>query len=192
MTDHLPRGVDSDLAEHRLSRREVYRGALLHVLEDRVRLPDGAEAGREWVVHPGAVMIIPVLANGDIVLERQYRYPLERDFLEFPAGKIDKGEEPLATGQRELREETGYHGGRWRFITTLHPVISYSNERIEVFLAEDVVSSGQRALDDGEFLDVFTMPPAEALRLLEQGLITDMKTVVGLLWLERLGKIGPR
>ena len=187
MTDHLPRGTDSDLAEHRLSSREVYRGNLLHVLEDRVRLPDGAEAGREWVVHPGAVMVIPVLPNGDIVLERQYRYPLERDFLEFPAGKIDGGEDPLATGQRELLEETGYQGGRWRFLVTLHPVISYSNEHIEVFLAEDVISSGERSLDEGEFLDVFTMRPAQALQLLERGLITDMKTVVGLLWLERMG-----
>jgi ADP-ribose pyrophosphatase len=187
-----PRGVDSDLAEHCVDSRDVYRGHLLHVREDRVRLPDGADARREWVVHPGAVMIIPILPDGDILLERQYRYPLARDFLEFPAGKIDAGEDPLACGQRELLEETGYQGGHWRHLTTLHPVISYSSERIEVFLAEDVLDGGGRRLDEGEFLDVFAIAPRDAMALLDQGLITDAKTVVGLLWLERLGKVSRR
>ncbi len=182
----MPRGKESDLAEHTVATREAYRGAFLDVRDDTVRLPDGSAAKREWIRHPGAVMIIPVLDDGDLVMERQYRYPLERDFIEFPAGKIDPGETPLATGQRELFEETGYQGGRWRHLTTVHPVISYSNERIEIYLAEGVVSEGRRALDEGEFLEVFTVGLSQALEWLEQGLITDTKTVIGLLWLDRL------
>src|SRR5579864_8947726 len=108
-----PRGSDSDLAETVISSKTVYRGRLLEVREDVVRLPDGGTAGREWVVHPGAVMMIPLLPSGDLIMERQYRYPLGRDFIEFPAGKIDPGEDPLVTGKRELLEETGYTAAQW-------------------------------------------------------------------------------
>jgi len=185
-----PRGSDSDLAEVLVSSQTVYRGKLLHVREDVVRLPDGGTAGREWVVHPGAVMILPVLPSGELVMERQYRYPLGRDFLEFPAGKIDAGEDPLLTGRRELLEETGYTAERWEHLATLHPVIGYSNERIEMFLAEGLQRS-ERRLDDGEFLEVFTTTLEQAARWVEEGVITDMKTVAGVLWLERLRARGP-
>jgi len=180
-----PAGQDSDLAETLLESREVYRGRMLEVREDTVRLPGGGTARREWVVHPGAVMIVPLLDDGAVVLERQFRYPLGRDFIEFPAGKIDPGEDPEATGRRELLEETGYRARDWARLGTIHPVIGYSNERIEMYLAEGLVRS-ERQLDEEEFLEVFTLPALEALDWVEQGIITDVKTIAGLFWLERI------
>lgn len=180
-----PRGADSDLAETLMSSKTVYRGRLLEVREDIVRLPNGRTTGREWVVHPGAVMMMPLLASGDLVMERQYRYPVGRDFIEFPAGKIDPGEDPLATGRRELLEETGYTAARWEHIATIHPVIGYSNERIELYLAEGLTRAQPR-LDDEEFMEVFTVSMAQAIQWVEQGVITDSKTVTGIFWLERL------
>jgi ADP-ribose pyrophosphatase len=184
MTVKPPRGSDSDLAETAISSESVFEGKLLRVRRDVVRLPNGGTAGREWVVHPGAVMIIPLLPSGDLIMERQFRYPLRRDFIEFPAGKIDPGEDPLVTGRRELLEETGYTAERWAHVMTWHPVIGYSNERIEVYLAEGLTRAESR-LDDGEFLEVLTVSLARAVSWLEEGLITDLKTVAGLLWLER-------
>jgi ADP-ribose pyrophosphatase len=180
-----PPGSNSDLAETLISSKSVYRGKLLEVREDLVRLPNGHTARREWVVHPGAVMILPLLSSGDLVLERQYRYPLGRDFIEFPAGKIDSGEDPLVTGRRELLEETGYTAERWLHLATVHPVIGYSNERIEIYLAEDLTRS-ERNLDEGEFIEVFTASMTQAARWVEEGVITDVKTVTGIFWMERV------
>ena len=129
---------DSDFTEHTLDSRTVYRGRLLHVLEDEVRMPDGASARREYIRHPGAVAMVPLLDRETVVLVRQYRYPTRRHFYEIPAGKIDAGEEPLQTGQRELREECGYEARVWQRLTTLDPCIGYSDERIELFLAQDL------------------------------------------------------
>ncbi len=129
-------------------------------------------------------MIIPLLDSGELVMERQFRYPVGRDFIEFPAGKIDGGEEPLVTGRRELLEETGYSAERWRHVGTFHPVIGYSNERIDIYLAEGLTRTRSQ-LDDEEFLEVFTMPLAQAVRWVDEGTITDIKTVLGVLWLER-------
>jgi ADP-ribose pyrophosphatase len=173
-----------DLVEHKLSSEPRYDGRLLHVKEDRVRLPDGSEAKREYVDHPGAVAIIAVLADGSIVMERQYRYPLQRDFIEIPAGKIDLGETDLLTAQRELQEETGYVASRWQHMLTTHPCIGYSNERIEFFVAEDLQFK-QHAREAGEFLDVFNVPLAVALEWIRDGTITDTKTITGLLWYEK-------
>ena len=174
---------DSDYKETRVSGRLAYDGLLLKLEEDTVRLPDGSLTRREWVRHPGAVVMIAMLDESTLLLERQYRYPLQRHFLELPAGKIDAGEEPLQTAKRELREECGYEAGVWRHFTTLHPCIGYSNERMEFFLARDLRLVGQ-SLDDGEFLEVVPMKLAEALALIRSGDITDIKTVAGLLWLQ--------
>ena len=174
-----------DLTEQMVATELVYQGALLTVRRDQVRLPDGGLAGREYIVHPGAVAIIAITNDDRIVLERQYRYPLKRHFIELPAGKIDQGETPLATGQRELLEETGYSATRWTFATTIYPLIAYSDERIEIFLAEDLTLEHQR-LDEGEFLEVFDVPVATALQWVRDGRINDCKSVIGLLWLERL------
>jgi ADP-ribose pyrophosphatase len=154
------------------------------VLEDEVRLADGRRARREFVRHPGAVMIVPFLDPRTIVLVRQYRYPLARHFYEIPAGKIDPGETPLQTARRELKEECGYAARTWRHLTTIHPCIGYSDERIELYLARGLSHVGE-APDDGELLEVVPMKLAAALRWVRAGKITDEKTVIGLLWADR-------
>lgn len=179
----------SDFTERRVSSKTVYRGNLLHVLEDEVRLPDGRSARREYVRHPGAVMMLPFLDRDTVMLVRQYRYPLRRHFHELPAGKIDHGEEPLATAQRELREECGYEAKVWRHLTTVHPCIGYSDERIELYLARDLIPVGH-APDEGEFIEVVPLPLRETLDWVRTGRITDVKTVVGLLWAERIAAGG--
>lgn len=174
-----------DLTEHTIRSESMFRGKLLQVRRDLVRLPDGATAEREYIEHPGAVMIIPVLDTGELVMERQYRYPLRRDMLELPAGKIDAGEPPLECAKRELLEETGYVAASWRYLATIHPVIGYSNERIEMFLARGLTHQGA-SLDDGEHLEVFRLQLATALDWVREGRITDSKTVTGLFWAERV------
>ena len=175
---------DAHLIETQISSEDVFRGKLLHVKLDTVRLPDGTVATREYIAHPGAVMIVPRLPDGKLLLERQFRYPLKRVFIEFPAGKIDAGEEPLATAARELLEETGYTAKRWTYLATLHPLITYSTERIEVFLADDLEHVGAK-LDAGEFVEVLPASLEEALAWLDRGSITDVKTMLGLLLLAR-------
>jgi ADP-ribose pyrophosphatase len=184
MSNHEEGKSAPELTEHKLSSEVVYRGRLLEVRSDLVRLPDGNTAWREHIVHPGAVMALPVLDNGDLVMERQFRYPVGRDFIEFPAGKIDSGEDPLATAKRELREETGYVAVEWEFLASIHVAIAYSNERIDLFLARGL-SVDKPKLDDEEFLEILHVPPAQALQWLREGKITDAKTVTGLLIYEK-------
>jgi ADP-ribose pyrophosphatase len=174
-----------DLSEHRLASKLVYDGKMLKVRSDTVRLPDGGTAEREFIDHPGAVAVIALTDAGELVMERQYRYPLGRDMIEIPAGKIDPGEDPLATAQRELKEETGYTAAHWRHVATIHIAIAYSNERIEIYLAKDLRHEGAK-LDDEEFLEVFTLSPAAALAWVREGKITDSKTVAGLFWAEKI------
>ena len=178
--DDHDRGDDAHLIETRVSSETVYQGRLLHVRCDRVRLPDGALATREYIVHPGAVLVVPVLPDGRLVVERQYRYPLQRVFVEFPAGKLDPGESALVTGQRELREEAGYTARTWTHLGSIHPLLSYSTEVIEIYLAEGLEHVGAK-LDDGEFLEVGRMGVGEMLAAVDRGEITDAKTVTALL-----------
>jgi ADP-ribose pyrophosphatase len=175
---------DEWLREQRIDSTQVYRGHFLDVRRDRIRLPDGAEAAREYIVHPGAVMVVPLLDDGRLLMERQYRYPMGRVMLEFPAGKLDAGEPPLACAQRELAEETGYQAREWAHAGVLHNAIAYSDERIEIFFARGLIA-GERRLDEGEFLDLVTHTPAELDRLAASGQMTDAKTLIGLQWLQR-------
>ena len=175
----------SDFTETQLTTRLVHDGEFLKVRADTVRLPDGKTAHREYVRHPGAVIIIPMLDDKTVVMERQFRYPLARHFLELPAGKIEPGEEPLATAQRELVEECGFRAASWRHLATLHPCIGYSDERFELYLARDLTQV-ERALDEGEFLDVVPMAIDEIVRQARDGRITDVKVLVGLVWLQWL------
>jgi ADP-ribose pyrophosphatase len=184
MTGERTPGGDASLVETRIDGEAVFDGALLHVRRDRVRLPDGKVATREYVVHPGAVLVVPVLADGRYVTERQFRYPLARVFVEFPAGKIDPGEDPLACARRELVEETGYTAARWQRLGVIHPVISYSTEHIELWRADGLAEVG-RQLDDGEFLEIAAMSHADLLAAFDRGEITDAKTVAALFMLER-------
>jgi ADP-ribose pyrophosphatase len=157
----------------------------LHAFRDRIRLPDGREASREYVRHPGAVVVVAELPDGRLVVERQWRYPLHRALIEFPAGKLDAGEDLLVCAQRELQEETGYTARQWARAGVLHPVIAYSTEVIEIWFAKEL-SLGERRLDTDEFLDVFTASPAELMVACQQGRLTDAKTLTGLLWLQNV------
>lgn len=175
-----------DLHETPLDTMQVYRGKLLDVRRDRVSLPDGSEGVREYIVHPGAVVVIPVLEDGKLLFERQHRYPLRRTFLELPAGKIDPGEAVIDTAIRELREETGYTAQRWRHLGVMHPCIGYSDERIEIFMAQSLVRAGAQQLDRGEFLQLLEMSLPEALDAVRSGTITDAKTITALFWAEKV------
>lgn len=177
---------DGHLVEVEIGSEDVYRGKLLHVKCDRVRLPDGSEATREYVVHPGAAMIIPILPDGRLLMERQYRYPLRRVMIEFPAGKLDPGEEMLKTAQRELLEETGYRADHWEWLAEVHPIISYTTERIEIFLATGLTLE-RAQLDAGEFLETFAIDFADAYARMKAGAITDVKTMIGLYQLRDRG-----
>jgi len=173
-----------DLTEHTLDSRRVYQGRLLDARLDRVRLPNGQESSREYLVHPGAAVIVPLFDNGDVLLERQHRYPLHRDFIELPAGKLDPGETELACAQRELTEETGYVARHWQTLPTFYPCIGYSDERLIYFLARGLEHVGHDR-DHDEFLEVMRVPFAEALAMVGDGRIDEAKTVMGLLWVER-------
>lgn len=175
--------VDAHLREETLLSEQVYRGHFLDVRRDQVRLPDGGTAQREYIVHPGAVMVVALLDDGRLVVERQWRHPLARVMLEFPAGKIDPGEPPFECAIRELNEETGYRATEWARAGILHNAIAYSDEGIEVWFARGL-TLGQRALDAGEFLDVITMAADELDALASRGDLTDAKTLIGLLWLQ--------
>ena len=180
MIDVVP--DDAQLREETLISDQVYRGAFLDVRRDQIRLPDGGHAQREYIVHPGAVMVVPLLDDGRLVVERQWRYPLARVMLEFPAGKLEPGEHPLHCAIRELIEETGFRAAEWARAGILHNAIGYSDEGIEIWFARGL-RNGERSLDAGEFLDVFEASIDELEQAAYRGEITDAKTLIGLLWL---------
>jgi ADP-ribose pyrophosphatase len=176
--------MDSHLRETRIDGELAYDGHFLKVTRDRIKLPDGSESQREFIRHPGAVVILPLLPDGRVLLERQFRYPNDRVFIEFPAGKIDPGEEALVTAKRELEEETGYTARQWDFVCTIHNAIAYSDEHLDIFLARDL-TLGEAKLDEGEFLELFTATIPELLEMVRRGEITDVKTIIGTFWLEK-------
>ena len=179
--------MDKHLKESFVSGDVVYEGQFLKVRKDVVLLPDGKQAVREYFRHPGAVVILPVFEDGSVLLERQFRYPCDQVFIEFPAGKLEIDEDPLLCAQRELREETGYTASHWQFICTIHNAIAYSDEHLDIYLAKGL-TQGERHLDEGEFLDVFTLPLDSLLALIREGKVTDVKTLIGAFWLDKIRK----
>lgn len=176
--------TDAHLREHSISSEEVYSGKFLHLKKDIVKLPDGNSTYREYLIHPGAVAIMPILNDGRILLERQFRYPVDAAMIEIPAGKLEIGEDPLLCAQRELLEETGYSAKSWEFLGRIHPVISYATETIDIYLAKDL-TLGERSLDEGEFLDVFAATLDEMHEWIASGKITDVKTIISVYHLAR-------
>ena len=181
----MSHGPDDPLAEHTLESRLAFEGVFLRLYVDRVRSADGHVGTREYLRHPGAVMIIPLLDAEHVLLERQFRYPLGRAIVEFPAGKIDAGEPPFECARRELLEETGYTARRWSYLGGLHNAIAYSDEKIEIYLAEDLERNGSPTPDAGETLEVFEAPWRQLLEWVRDGSVTDVKTMVGAFWLEK-------
>ena len=173
-----------DLTEHLIAGERVYDGVLLKVHRDVVRLPDGSQGTREYIRHPGAVAIVPVFDDGRVLLERQFRYPHRRVFIELPAGKLEPGEPHLDTAKRELLEETGYSTAEWTRLGTIHTAIAYTDEAIELFLAKKLKNEGKIRLDAGEFVETVSVPFDAAIEMVRDGRITDAKSVAGLLWMK--------
>lgn len=173
-----------DLTEHCISSETIADGGMLIVKRDQVRLPSGHKSQREYVLHPGAVVVVPLLPNGKLILERQFRYPLNQTFIELPAGKIDAGEDILITGQRELLEETGYRATEWVKLGIQHPCIGYSNEVIHIYLASGL-SAGEHCRDVDEALEVFELDFEDCISMVQRGEITDGKTIVALFFAEK-------
>ena len=181
---HEKPATPDPLAEETLESRLAYTGQFLRVYEDTVRCPDGHVAPREYLRHPGAVAVVPLLDDGRLVLERQYRYPLRRTFIELPAGKIDPGEDILACAQRELREETGYTAREWTYLGGFHNAIGYCDEKIEIYLARGLAFDAT-VDNDGEVLEVFTATLDQLLDWIAAAHVTDVKTIIGAYWLQR-------
>jgi len=176
---------DAHLKEESIASESLFEGNFLHAKRDTVRLPDGQTATREYVIHPGAVVVVPLLDDGRLVLERQYRYPVGQVMTEFPAGKLDAGEAPLVCGQRELLEETGYTAREWAYAGLMHLAVGYSTEIIHIFFARGL-TLGDRQLDHGEFVDVFTATPQELFDGCRDGRVTDAKTHSCVMWLQNV------
>lgn len=177
--------MDLHLKEVKVDSEVAYEGHFLKVQRDTVRLPDGKHSKREYIRHPGAVVVVPMMDHGSVLLERQFRYPLQQVFVELPAGKIDPNEDPLSCAKRELQEETGYSATDWQFVCTIHNAIAYSDEHLDIFIARGL-TAGERKLDDGEFLETFTATVPEMLDWIREGKISDVKTVIGVFWLDKI------
>jgi len=176
----------SDLTERLVSGELVFDGTLLKVRRDEVRLPDGSLGTREYIRHPGAVAIVPLFDDGRVLLERQFRYPHGREFIEVPAGKLEVDEPHLDTAKRELLEETGYMAEEWRRIGVIHTAIAYTNEAIDLFVCRKLKHVGSK-LDQGEFLETLIVGFDEAIAMIRDGRITDAKTVAALLLVKDRG-----
>ena len=175
----------SDLKESKLSSEAIFQGRLLDVRKDEVELPNGKTSTREWINHPGAVCCVPILPDGKIALIRQYRYPVQEEMIELPAGKLDRGEEPEKCAVRELEEEIGYYPSKLTFLTHIHPAIGFANEKMWLYLADDLEKTDSK-LDEDEFLELIPTDLSEAVQMVWDRKISDVKTIIGLLWVQRL------
>lgn len=175
---------DAHLREQPTGRRDEISKRWLHVVCDEVRLPDGQLATREFILHPGAVAVVPLLDDGRVVMVRQWRYPVGKLLLELPAGRREGAEDTLLCAQRELAEETGYTASEWALATEIHNAAAYADESIWIWFARGLVPGPQR-LDEGEFVEVVTHTDAELDAMQAAGQLPDVKTIVGLHILQR-------
>ena len=173
------------MAESSLERQTVFEGKFLKVRRDLARLPDGATATREFVMHPGAAAMVPIGGDERILVERQFRYAMGQMYVEIPAGKIDAGETSIQTARRELLEETGYEAQQWAFLTRIHPAIGFSDEVMDIYLARDL-SLRERAMDVDEFLEIEWVTLGWMMDELRAGRLPDVKTQIAVHWLDRL------
>tara|TARA_B100001079_G_scaffold164979_2_gene141556 strand:- start:6428 stop:6964 length:537 start_codon:yes stop_codon:yes gene_type:complete len=177
----------SKLKETQLSTEQIYKGSLLDVRRDEVSLPNGKTSAREWIKHPGAACIIPVLPDSKIALIKQYRYPVQAEMIELPAGKLDPGEDPEQCANRELEEEIGYSAGKLTFICNIHPAIGFASEKMWIYLAEELTATKENT-DHDEFIELIPTGLEDAVQMVWAGKITDVKTIIGILWAEQILK----
>ena len=176
----------SRLSEKTASSEDIFNGIVLHVKRDTVTLSNGSSAVREVIRHIGAVCVIPITENNEVIMERQYRYPLDKVILEIPAGKLDAPDEDrLSAIRRELREETGYTADEWTEIGDFHPAPAYSDEYITMYMARGL-HKGERHLDEDEFLDIHTIPLKDLVDQVMSGVLSDAKTQVCILKAARI------
>ena len=179
-----------NLFEKTLNSKLAWQGTYLKVIRDEVELPNGKRGTREFITHPGAALVIPMLSATKVLMIRQFRYAMKKEFLEFPAGKIDKGESSLQTAKREMLEETGYEAQTLRFLTTIHPVIGYADEKIDIYLGENLIKRGESQLDHNEFLNIEEVEISELKKFIQAGDLTDVKTQIAAFWLEKVLQSG--
>lgn len=179
---------EKKLREEKISGENIFDGRILHVRRDTVRLPNGNSASREYIVHVGAVCVVPVTDDGRVYMERQFRYPLDAVISEIPAGKLDSlQEDRLEAAKRELLEETGLTADRWTDMGVYYPAAAYTNEKLTMYLAEGL-HQGRQQLDADEFLNVQLLPLGELVDAVMRGEITDGKTQIALLKAEKIIK----
>ena len=176
---------DENLIEKKVSSENVFDGVLLHVFKDKIELPNGNEAVREYIKHQGAVCVVPVTDEMEVVAVKQYRYPIGRVTIEIPAGKLDAGEEPLEAAKRELSEETGVESADIEYMGGLYPSVAYTDEIIHMYVAKNLVY-GQAHTDDDEFLNVVKIPLKEFAQMVMNGEIQDSKTMAAILKVARM------
>ena len=171
--------------EKTIRTKTVYKGTFLILKSDKVMLPDGNTSSREWIKHPGAVCCIPILPDGRIGLIKQYRYPVKKQMIEIPAGKLDQNEIPEECALRELEEEIGYKASKLTLLANIHPAVGFTDEKMWLYLAEGLVKTKQ-SLDADEFLSLFPIKLNKAVDMVWSGQITDVKTIIGILWAQRI------
>ena len=173
------------LKEKTIKTKTSYKGNFLTLHSDKVLLPNGNTSTREWIKHPGAVCRVPILPNGRIVLIRQYRYAVKEEMIEIPAGKLDQNEIPEKCALRELEEEIGYRANKLTLLANIHPAVGFTNEKMWLYLAENLVKTKQ-SLDADEFLEAIPTKLDDAVKMVWNGQITDVKTIIGILWAQRM------
>lgn len=185
LLDSLRTDPKGALSESTVQQEMLAQGNFINVVRDTVVLPNGRHATREYVKHPGAVVVVPILDDGRLLVLRQYRHPIGHMLVEFPAGKLDDQEPHLACGARELTEETGLHARQWAYAGVMHNCIGYSDEFIAIYFAKDM-QQRQQALEEGELIHLYAASLDELMACMRDGSLTDAKTITCLAWLQQM------